>query len=143
MSKEYKNLENRVKFKKGNKSAEKWTEEIALELGEEMIEWLNEVNDQGEDKGNMFFREFLVIKKGLYTTVINHLMNKFPSFSNLMDTAKEIQEIKLVKYGVADRLNATMTKFVLTNNHGYSEKSENINTNTHSLASLLTSDEDE
>ena len=36
----------------------------------------------------------------------------------------KIQELKLIKYGIADDLNATMTKFVLTNHHEYSERKE-------------------
>lgn len=103
---------------------EKWTEKRALELGNELLDWMNEVDENGEDKGNMFVDEFFVIKKRMYETLPNYLVRKFTSFSRLYNTAKKTQEVKLVKYGVGDKLNATMTKFVLTNNHGYSERSE-------------------
>ncbi len=102
----------------------KWNEKKSLELGNELISWLNEKDDDGNDKGNIFFEEFIVIEKNLYPQLITYLMDKFSSFSKLIGKAKKIQEIKLVKYGVADRLNATMTKFVLTNHHDYKEKSE-------------------
>lgn len=103
---------------------EKWTEKKALALADELIAWLKEVDEDGEDKGNMFYEEFLIIEKDLYLDVIRYLKNKFSSFSERIKQAEKIQEIKLQKYGVGDRLNASMTKFVLTNKHGWREKSE-------------------
>ena len=61
--------------------------------------------------------------------MIHYLSNKFTSFLKLIEKAKKIQELKLQKYGVGDRLNATMTKFVLTNIHGWKDKIETENTN--------------
>jgi len=92
---------------------EKWTEEKALILGNELIEWLT----NKEDEGNIFFEEFIVIEKGHYPELIAYLGNKFSSFLKLIKKAKKIQEIKLYKFGIGDRLNATMTKFVLINEH--------------------------
>src|SRR5690554_3341961 len=103
---------------------EKWTEERALALADELIEWLKEKDEDGNDKGNMFYEEFLVIEKDLYPDLIRYLTNKFSSFFERIKTAEKIQELKLQKYGVGDRLNASMTKFVLTNKHGWREKSE-------------------
>lgn len=103
---------------------EKWTEEKALELGNELLDWMNEVDEDGEDKGNIFVDEFFVIKKRLYYSLPNYLAKKFTSFSKLYENAKKTQEVKLVKYGVGDRLNASMTKFTLMNNHGWTDKSE-------------------
>ena len=37
----------------GNKNAQKWTEEKALKLGEELIRWYD------EDSTNIFFEQFL------------------------------------------------------------------------------------
>ena len=92
-------------------------------------EWLKEVDENGEDAGNIFYEEFLVIKKDLYIDLIRYLSGKFKPFSELIERAKKIQEIKLKKYGVGDRLNATMTKFVLNVNHGLIETSRNENEN--------------
>lgn len=100
----------------------KWTEEKALQLGNDLIDWLKEKDEKGNDKGNMFFLEFLVIERDLYMELIDYLSRKFTSFSKLIQKAKKIQEIKLVKYGVGDRLNATMTKFCLINNHDWADK---------------------
>jgi hypothetical protein len=86
--------------------------------------WLKEKDDDGEDKGHIFFEEFLIIENNYYPELITYLSKKFLSFFNLIEKAKKIQEIKLQKYGVGDRLNATMTKFVLINQHNWKEKSE-------------------
>lgn len=63
---------------------EKWTEKRALELGNELLDWMNEVDEDGEDKGNMFVDEFFVIKKRLYYSLPNYLAKKFTSFSKLL-----------------------------------------------------------
>lgn len=120
----YKNIdpEKGVKFEEGNNAAEKWTEEKALELGEELLSWI-----KTGGKENMFFNWFLKVEKGLYTDLTAYLSKKFPFFNDILEEAKEIQQIKLIKYGVDDKLSAQMTKFVLMNHHGMSEKVENDN----------------
>jgi len=120
---------------------EKWTEEKALQLGHELIEWLKAKNEEGEDKGNIFFQEFLIIEKDLYEELIAYLSKKFTSFLKLLKKAEKIQELKLQKYGVGDRLNATMTKFVLTNKHGWKEKKEESVTNFNIEAKDLDDEE--
>ena len=96
---------------------EKWTEKKALELGESLITWMKEKDSEGGDKGNIFFEDFLFIENDYYSQLISYLCDKFTSFSKLIEKAKKIQELKLYKFGVADRLNANMTKFVLINEH--------------------------
>jgi len=116
--------EDGKQFSKEYQPKEKWTEQKALQLGNDLIAWLKEENAEGEDKGNIFYEEFLVIERDLYLDLIRYLKDKFTSFYELIEKAKKIQEIKLVKYGVGDRLNATMTKFTLTNNHGWKDRIE-------------------
>jgi hypothetical protein len=94
---------------------EKWTEEVSLQLGEDLIKWMKEKDV------NIFWEEFLYIEKDLYSDLISYLCGKFSSFSELIGKAKKIQEIKLKKYGTADSLNAAMTKFVLINEHKWSD----------------------
>ena len=101
---------------------EKWTEKVALALGEELLEWLFEKDEEGNDKGNIFFNDFILIEKRIPHKTLNYLQKKFSSFSTLMENAKKIQETKLIKYGVGDRLNASMTKFTLNVNHGLVER---------------------
>lgn len=114
--------EDGKQFQPGDKAAEKWTEQKALELGYDLIAWQKEKDEEGKDKGHIFYEEFLFIEKDLYPGLPSYLAGKFSSFSKLMERAKKIQEAKLVKYGVADRLNASMTKFCLINHHGYYDK---------------------
>lgn len=97
---------------------EKWTEEVALQLAKDLIAW------QKKDAINIFWEEYLIMERDLYYTVIAYLCKKFTSFSTLIDQARRIQEMKLQKYGTADKLNATMTKFVLINKHNWKDKQE-------------------
>jgi hypothetical protein len=94
----------------------KWTQAKAEQLGADMIAW------QKKEAVNIFFEEYLIMERDLYPEVIAYLSKKFSSFLKLTERAKKIQEIKLKKYGTADKLNAAMTKFVLTNDHGYSDR---------------------
>jgi len=126
--------EDGKQFSKDYQPAQKWTEEKAIVLGKELIEWLKEKNEDGEDKGNIFFQEFLIIEKNLYEEIIAYLCKKFTSFLKLIKQAEKIQELKLQKYGVGDRLNATMTKFVLVNKHGWTDRQQtDVTTNGKDL----------
>ena len=97
---------------------EKWTEVKALQLGKDLIEW------QKEGPVNIFWDEYLVMERDLYPKLISYLCEKFTSFFQLIEKAKKLQEIKLKKYGTVDKLNATITKFVLINEHGWKDKKE-------------------
>jgi len=110
--------EDGKQFSSTYKPQEKWTEEKAIEVGNDLIKWLS-LEDE-----NIFFEEYLVIERGFYPELIAYLSNKHTSFLKLIEKAKKIQELKLIKYGVFDKLNAQMTKFVLTNHHNYKDKSE-------------------
>ncbi len=102
-------------FEKGNKLAEKWTEEKALQLADELITWLKE-----ED--NIYFEEFLVLEKEMYGTSLNYLKKKYPMFSKRIKLAKKIQKVKLIKYATEERINPPFTKFILSVTHGMHEK---------------------
>lgn len=97
---------------------EKWTEEKALQLANDLIAW------QKKDAINIFWEEYLIMERDLYSEIISYLCKKFTSFFKLIEKAKKIQEIKLKKYGTADKLNATITKFVLINEHDWKDKTD-------------------
>ena len=97
----------------------KWTEEAALKLGEELLAWMR------DDDENMFINDFLIIENDYDDDLCTYLSKKFSSFSELLNKTKAIQKTKLLKFGVLDRLNSTMTKFVLINNHGMTDKINN------------------
>lgn len=106
------------KFSSEYQPEEKWTEEKALKVANDLIIWMRETEQ------NIFWEEFLYITNDYYSQLISYLCNKFVSFSKLIEKAKKIQEIKLKKYGTGDALNATMTKFVLINEHNWRDKQE-------------------
>ena len=111
-------------IKKGEKLAEKWTEDKAIKLGNDLINWLTKKNKDNEENSNIFFEEYLVIERGYYEEVTSYLCKKFKPFLNLIKKAKKIQELKLIKFGIADRLQPAMTIFVLKNHHDYKDKKE-------------------
>ncbi|MCK4819839.1 hypothetical protein KA005_29005, partial [bacterium] len=113
--------EDGKQFEPGNAAAEVWDQETADQLGNELLDWLEEKDDEGQDKGNIFVIDFLANREE-YSDLPAYLADKFSSFSDLLKKAKTIQEAKLLKYGVADRLNSSMTKFCLINHHGYTDK---------------------
>ena len=115
-------------FSKEYQPQQKWTEKKALKVANDLIKWL-----KAEDE-NLFYEDFLYIENDYYSELIAYLSNKFTSFLKLIEKAKYIQEIKLKKFGVFDKLNASMTKFTLINNHGWKDKSEtDITTKGESL----------
>jgi len=96
----------------------KWTEEKVLELGEELILWLK------EDEENVWFERFLYEKKNLYPQFISEMRDKYPKFSELLKKAKKIQESKLVDGTLKHSLNPTMAIFVLKNHYQYTDKQQ-------------------
>jgi len=114
----------KTSFKKGNKVAEKWTLDEVMKLGNDLINWMKAKDENDNDKGNIFYEDFLCIENDYYEELISYLCDKFEPFLKLIKKAKKIQELKLIKFGIADRLQPTMTIFVLKNHHNYKDKSE-------------------
>lgn len=104
-------------FAKGNKCAEKWSEEEAIKLGDELLEWMYSRID------NVFFEDFFVVEKKLYPTIYSFLIEKFEPFSKRIELAKKIQEIRISKGCLTNEFNGGFGKFFLSANHGMSEKS--------------------
>jgi len=129
----------------GNKNAEKWTEELALQLGNELIEWLSPKLETDKNTGktvdihaaNIFKIEFLAIYKRLHKDIIGDLAAKFRSFADLIKIADNIQEAKLLKHGSANNLNAGVTCFVLKNHHGYTDKVEHLGNRENPLTFIF------
>lgn len=117
-------------FEANNKIAEKWTEKEALRFGNDLLEWMRELDE------NIFFEDFIYLKKHdgyagkIYVDLIGYLCEKFSSFFDLIKEAKKIEEIKLKKFSAFDKLNPSISKFLLSAQFGYAEKSESNNKNT-------------
>lgn len=115
------------KFQEGNKAAEKWTEERALTFGKEMLTWMASADE------NIFFEEFIFLVApflddyedvSIFVSTPAYLANRFKSFSKLLEQCRKIQEVKLKKFGSFDKLNASIVRFLLSAEHGLSERSE-------------------
>lgn len=126
-------------FQKGNKAAEKWTEERAYNFGIEILNWMDSADE------NIFFEEFIFLvapKLDEYKDVSilantpSYLANKFESFSHLLERARKTQEVRLKKFSSFDKLNVSMAKFLLSAEHGLSEKSRVESTNTTTIIDL-------
>ena len=113
-------------FQKGNKAAEKWTEEKAINFGQEMLQWMLSADE------NIFFEEFIFMVAPFLDDYENitinvdtpaYLSKKFKSFLELQEKSRKLQELKLKKFSSFDKLNVSMAKFLLSAEHGLSEKS--------------------
>jgi hypothetical protein len=96
----------------------KWTEEKVMELGDDLINWLRESED------NIWFERFLYEEKDLYPQFISEMRDKYEKFSELLKKAKKIQESKLVDLTLKHNLNPTMSIFVLKNHYQYTDKQQ-------------------
>ena len=96
----------------------KWTEEKVLEVGNELIEWLCEVED------NIWFEKFLYVEKGIYPQWTSEMRDKYPKFSELLKRAKKIQESKISDMALKNEISIPMSIFVLKNHYGWTDKSE-------------------
>lgn len=98
------------RFLHGNSIAAKWTEEAALKLGQELIEWMNEA------EANFWLKDFL-IEKELYADVIGYLSDKYPRFCDYIARAKEIEASRIQKFALMNQLNTGMAQWVLSVHH--------------------------
>ena len=95
---------------------EKYNNESVKELGEELIKWML------EDEKNLFFDRFIVIEKRLNKSTLCYLKKKFEFFSEYLDTAKEIQRIKLQEGAIFKKLDSRITQLMLSCHHDVKEQ---------------------
>lgn len=93
----------------------KWTEEVAVALANDLIEWQLALDE------NIYWEKYLVVIRGLYPEIVSQLTSQYPKFAQLIKRAKKIQEFKLVeKEGKGE----IKSMFILKNHHGYADKQE-------------------
>lgn len=85
---------------------------------------------------SIFFKTF-AIERGYHPNRLQEFADKSEVFSGVLEIAKAWQESKLVNYGLFNKTNSGMTKFVLSNHHGYTEKSQIAGNGSSPLAFLL------
>lgn len=134
----HKGMANLTPFTKdgiNGKTYEKWTEPVVHQMLDELESWLVDPivdGDNVKENTNIFFMDFLITKR-LYRDWVAYVSEKFTSVSERIDYFKTIQEQKLVSLGVYGKTNPTMTKFLLSANYGYAEKTESKNTNENTI----------
>lgn len=97
-------------FKEGNQAALKWSEEKAIALGQELLDWMN------EDPRNFLMKDFL-FEHDLYADIISYLSGRYPSFSEYITRAKEIEAHRIQKFALTNNINANMAQWVLGVHH--------------------------
>jgi len=103
-------------FEEGNKAAEKWTEETIQELINELFEWF-----ETDQINNIFLKDFFVIHKGYYSSIVSYLSEKSKAFSKAIERAYDYQEIRLSKNGLLNKYNPGITRLMLAAHHGIRE----------------------
>lgn len=110
---------------KGNSNNLKWTEEKAFQFVEDVYEYIKENED-------CIFIGEPITELGWYTQLWSYLKDKFDF--ELIKRCESVLEARLVKLGVTNKSNATMTIFTLKNHYDWRDKKEtDITTKGESL----------
>jgi hypothetical protein len=119
------------KFAKGHgKGApQKYTDEWIEREAEEFCNWMKLPE-------SIFIKSF-AIERGYSPQRLTEFAEKNKVFSEVLARAKDWQESKLVSYGLFNKTNCGMTKFVLANHHGYTERSQVGGDQANPLALIL------
>ena len=114
-----------TRFKLGNLFSTKYNPEYA----DSLLKYFK------EHEGFPTIEEWAVENNLAIRTVYewSHDEDKYPRFAATFKQTMAIQKSKLLQNGLADKYNATLTKFLLMNNHGMSDKSTNDTTVTFNV----------
>lgn len=115
----------------GNKGGapEKYTDEWIAQEAKLFLEWMKLPE-------SIFFKSF-AIERGYSPQRLTEFASRSVEFSEVLSRAKDWQESKLVSYGLFNKTNCGMTKFVLANHHGYTERSQVGGDQANPLALIL------
>ena len=97
-----------------NGAPEKYTEEWLELEAIEMVKWF-------EKPRNIWLKGF-ALERGYSPVRFDEFQKKSAVFAEALCKAKALQESKLVQGGLFNETNAGFTKFVLENNHAWSER---------------------
>lgn len=116
----------------GNKNALKWSDSDLIQIGEELLKWMNQ--DQ-----NIWFEKFLM-SKGLYRDFVSDRAENCKSFAELIKKAKQMQEARIAEFALHNKINTTMSIFLLKNNHGYRDRQEHSHSAQGGLNVIVSDD---
>jgi hypothetical protein len=106
----------------------KYTDEFIENEADAFVDWIK----KGD---NVFYNKFALIR-GYHPNRLYEFAKKNEKFAVTLEIAKAWQEAKLVEGGLRDIYNASLTKFMLANLHGWAEKQE-VKTNAPNSLSLV------
>jgi hypothetical protein len=102
-----------------------WTEQKIRELADELLHWITEDLLPGEDGKirvtRFFMKEFAVVR-GIPSDYFPKFARQSEYFREAYARCKDVQEMKLVKYGLAGQ-SVGMVMYMLNKHHGYAEPS--------------------
>lgn len=103
-------------------------------------EWIeNEAKlllDWFQEPRNIWLKGFALLR-GYDPSRFDEFSNKSIEFSLALKKAKQWQEYKLVDMSLFNEINPTITKFALTNNHGWAEKQQISGDTANPLSFIL------
>lgn len=120
---------NKYALGHGKGAPEKYTQAWIEKEAKAFLEWMKLPD-------SIFIKSF-AIERGYSPQRLSEFAEKSHVFSEVYKMAKEWQEAKLVNYGLFNKTNCGMTKFVLANHHGYTEKSQIAGEQGNPLAVVL------
>lgn len=119
------------RFAVGNQggASQKYNDSWIEEEAKNFLEWMKLPQ-------SIFFKSF-AIERGYHPNRLQEFADKNQVFSGVYELAKAWQESRLVDFALFNKTNCGMTKFVLANHHGYSEKTQIGGDGASPLAFLL------
>lgn len=107
----------------GNTNNKKWEAHNAQEL-------INDVAEYVKNREDCFSLAYACSDLGYYETILYHFKDNIEGVDfEPIKNAKEIIKARLINNGVKGETNATMSIFVLKNNHGMKDRTEIEQTN--------------
>lgn len=94
----------------------KYTKEFIEKEADAFIVWM-------QVPLNFYFKEFAT-SRGYHPNRLQEFAEQNEKFSGAYKMAQALQEIKVVKGGMMNAYNSSITKFVLANCHGWSDKQQ-------------------
>ncbi len=128
---------NKAGAPKGNQNAignkggapEKYSVEWIAQEAEAFLEWMKRPD-------SIFIKSFAV-ERGYHSNRLVEFAEKSIEFSCVYKISKDWQESRLINYGLFNQTNSGLTKFVLANHHGYTEKQQVSGDAANPLSFLL------
>lgn len=123
----------------------KWTDNEIVEMLDDVLSWLKpNMQPLKDDKGkvigykdvninNYFYGKYITEKWGISTQNLYKLIHSKPYFESDYEMIKEYEKWKLISLGLDKKTDASLTKFVLSARHGWADKQEIKNDNTHKI----------